>query len=83
MFSNRGHNSIAVFSLTAERILTPVQWIDCGGRIPRFFTLDPAGRKLFCCNQFSESISISISIFIAAAGFRQAGDFKRRPLSGC
>jgi 6-phosphogluconolactonase len=45
--SNRGHNSIAVYTVDAqEGQLTEVQTLSCGGKTPRFMTLDPSGRWL-------------------------------------
>lgn len=55
--SNRGHNSIAVFSIDKDGFIKVIQWMDCGGGIPRSFEIDPSGRKLFCCNQFSNEIT--------------------------
>jgi 6-phosphogluconolactonase len=45
--SNRGHDSIAVFSIDASSgKLTPVQHAPAGGRTPRHFAIDPSGRFL-------------------------------------
>ncbi len=55
--SNRGHNSIAVFSIDAATgTLAPVQDVDTQGKTPRNFTLDPSGRLLLVANQNSNSI---------------------------
>ncbi|MBU4460835.1 MAG: lactonase family protein [Verrucomicrobia bacterium] len=54
--SNRGHNSIAVFTLDADGKPAPVQHQSTGGRAPRNFTLDPAGRFLVAANQDSDNI---------------------------
>jgi len=51
--SNRGHNSISLFTL--DRSGKPVMagnW-PCGGKTPRFFTLDPSGKFLLVLNQDS------------------------------
>jgi 6-phosphogluconolactonase len=55
--SNRGHDSIAVFSVdqTAGR-LTNIGWEASQGRTPRFFMLDPSGTWLFVANEDSDSI---------------------------
>jgi len=55
--SNRGHNSIAVFSidgLTGK--LTSIQDIPTEGREPRNFALDPTGGFLFVANQDGNNI---------------------------
>ena len=57
--SNRGHNSIAVFSVDAQDgMLTHQQTISCGGKTPRFMTLDPSGRWLLTANQDSANIVV-------------------------
>jgi 6-phosphogluconolactonase (cycloisomerase 2 family) len=55
--SNRGHDSIAVFSADpATGLLTPVAWTPSQGRTPRFITLDPAGKFLYAANEQSDTI---------------------------
>ncbi len=54
--SNRGHDSIAVFTLDADGKPEPVQHQSTGGRAPRNFTLDPSGRFLVAANQDSDNI---------------------------
>ena len=56
--SNRGHNSIAVFSVAAEGALALEQVISTEGDWPRNFTLDPSGRWLPVANQRSNSIVV-------------------------
>lgn len=56
--SNRGHNSIAVFSLAASGTPTLDQVVPCGGDWPRNFALDPSGRCLLVANQHSNSIVV-------------------------
>ncbi len=57
--SNRGHNSIAVFSVTENMgALTLEQVVSTGGDWPRNFTLDPTGRWLLVANQRSDSIVV-------------------------
>jgi 6-phosphogluconolactonase (cycloisomerase 2 family) len=56
--SNRGHDSIAIFSLDDRTGgLTPVGWAPTQGRQPRHFALDPAGNFLYAANQASDSIT--------------------------
>ena len=55
--SNRGHDSIATFAVDpVEGTLTPLGWESTQGKKPRFFTLDPAGEKLYVCNEDSDTI---------------------------
>jgi 6-phosphogluconolactonase len=55
--SNRGLNSIAVFSLdTTSGKLTPVEQAPTTGQMPRAFALDPTGGCLFAANQDSNNI---------------------------
>jgi 6-phosphogluconolactonase len=57
--SNRGHNSVALFRVDAEKgTLTFVEAQDTGGRTPRNFAIDPAGRYLFAANQGSDSLLV-------------------------
>jgi len=57
--SNRGHNSIAVFSV-AEPTGAPAldQVISTEGDWPRNFSLDPSGRWLLVANQRSDSVVV-------------------------
>ena len=55
--SNRGHDSIGVFSIHADdNSLEPVEWISSGGKTPRHFEIDPSGQWLFAANQDSDNI---------------------------
>ena len=57
--SNRGENSLAVFSIDQSNgSLTTVQRIACGGTGPRHFTLDPSGGWVLCGNQTSNSVTV-------------------------
>src|ERR1043166_5887529 len=56
--SNRGHNSIAVFTVAATGALALVQTVSTQGDWPRNFTLDPSGRWLLVANQRSSSIVV-------------------------
>lgn len=56
--SNRGHDSIAVFSRDAESgQLTAIQHSPCAGKTPRHFKIDPSGKWLLCAHQGSNTIS--------------------------
>jgi 6-phosphogluconolactonase len=55
--SNRGHNSIAVFSIDQGKgTLTQLENVPTQGRTPRNFAIDPTGAWLFAENQQSDSV---------------------------
>ena len=56
--SNRGHNSVAVFSIGASGTLALQQVMSTGGDWPRNFSLDPTGRWLLVANQRSGSVVV-------------------------
>ena len=57
--SNRGHNSIAVFSVTGSKgALALEQLVSTGGDWPRNLSLDPTGRWLLVANQRSDSVVV-------------------------
>ncbi len=56
--SNRGHDSIAVYTRNpANGTLTLRQIVPCGGKHPRHFTLTPDGGWLLCANMQSDDIT--------------------------
>lgn len=56
--SNRGHNSIAVFSISQSGTLAFEQSMPTGGDWPRNFSLDPTGKWLLVANQRSNSLVV-------------------------
>ncbi|MGB0347339.1 MAG: lactonase family protein, partial [Balneolaceae bacterium] len=56
--SNRGHNSIASFSIDEAGMLTPIGHTSTEGGTPRNFNIAPSGDLLFVANQDSDSITI-------------------------
>jgi len=57
--SNRGHDSIAVFSIDPIKgTLTPVEYVSTQGKTPRNFGIDPTGRYLIAANQDSSSLVV-------------------------
>jgi 6-phosphogluconolactonase len=57
--SNRGHDSIAVFTRDeASGRIAPQGHVALAGRTPRHFTLDPTGRFLLVGHQGSDSIGL-------------------------
>jgi 6-phosphogluconolactonase len=56
--SNRGHDSLALFSVdAASGRLTPAGHAPAGGAAPRHFSLDPSGRFVLIAHQGSGSIA--------------------------
>lgn len=58
--SNRGHDSIAIYSIDAET--GTLQYLDAtktGGRTPRHFGIDPSGTILAIGNQGSDTVVLS------------------------
>jgi 6-phosphogluconolactonase len=56
--SNRGADTIAVFSIGADGHLEPVEQIPSGGTTPRHITIDESERWLFVANQGSDSVAV-------------------------
>jgi 6-phosphogluconolactonase len=56
--SNRGSDSIATYRTAPDGRLSPVGLTPCGGKTPRFFTLDSTGAWLFCALEDSSTITI-------------------------
>ncbi len=57
--SNRGHDSIAVFAINAsDGLLTPVEIVASGGKVPRNFALSPDGKWLVCAHQDSGNVTV-------------------------
>jgi 6-phosphogluconolactonase len=57
--SNRGHDSIAVFSIDGKTgTLTLVDHFPTQGKTPRNFEIDPTGSRLFVANQESGNIVV-------------------------
>jgi 6-phosphogluconolactonase len=56
--SNRGHDSIAVFSVGANGALTLVEHESTRGQTPRNFAIDPTGKWLIAANQRSNSLAV-------------------------
>jgi 6-phosphogluconolactonase (cycloisomerase 2 family) len=55
---NRLHDSIGIFSIGGDGLLTYVGEEWTRGDYPRSFAFDPAGRFLYCCNQRSDAVSV-------------------------
>jgi 6-phosphogluconolactonase len=71
--SNRGHDSIAIFSVDAGTgRLTPAGHAPTLGRTPRHFALDPSGGYLLVAHQDSDSV-IAFRIDPGTGGLRPTG----------
>ena len=57
--SNRGHESIAVYSIDPLKgTLTPVEIVSSGGKEPRSFEIDPSGHFVISANQNSDNLTV-------------------------
>ena len=56
--SNRGPDTIAVFSVGANGALTLVEYESTRGRTPRNFAIDPTGRWLIAANERSDTLAV-------------------------
>lgn len=56
--SNRGDDSMAVFSINSDGKLIPMEWIPTGGKGPRHFEIDLTGQWLFVANQNSNNVRL-------------------------
>ncbi|AFK60873.1 exported lactonase [Advenella kashmirensis WT001] len=70
--TNRGHDSIAIFSIASNGLLS---WAGCeksGGRTPRFIALAPGGRHLYALNEDDDCIC-TFSVDPATGSLRNTG----------
>jgi 6-phosphogluconolactonase len=71
--SNRGNDSIAIFSIDpGNRSLAPTGGIPTGGKEPRHFAIDPSGKFLLAENQHSNNIVV-FKIDAATGGLTPTG----------
>jgi len=56
--SNRGHDSIAVFAISSDGQLAPVEHAPAGVKVPRSFAIDPSGQWLLTAGQNSNDITV-------------------------
>lgn len=56
--SNRGHNSLAVYTVAANGELTHLHTASCGGSWPRNFAIAPGGAHLLVGNQRSNAVMV-------------------------
>jgi 6-phosphogluconolactonase (cycloisomerase 2 family) len=55
---NRLHDSVGIFSIGSNGILTFVGEEWTRGNYPRSFNFDPSGQFLYCCNQRDDNIAV-------------------------
>ena len=58
LVSNRGEDTLALFTLLADGRPALRQHISCGGAFPRDMAFSPDGNLLLCANQKSDSLSL-------------------------
>jgi 6-phosphogluconolactonase len=81
--SNRGHDSIAIFSIDpAKGTLTFVSHVSTGGKEPRHFAIDPTGKFLLAENQLSNNIVV-FKIDPATGGLTPTGQVVEVPSPVC
>jgi 6-phosphogluconolactonase len=56
--SNRGHDSICIFEIGVDGLLTLLSIRPCGGRTPRHIAISPSGRFLLVANQESDEVVV-------------------------
>lgn len=81
--SNRGNDSIAIFSIDGSTgALTPTGGVPTGGKEPRHFAIDPSGNFLLAENQFSEKI-VTFRIDQKTGALTPTGDTVEVPSPVC
>jgi 6-phosphogluconolactonase (cycloisomerase 2 family) len=71
--SNRGHDSIAVFSVDrTSGMLSPAGWVPSQGRTPRFIGFDPSQRLLCAANEQSDTV-VTWRVDLASGRLTPAG----------
>jgi len=56
--SNRGHDSLAMFSIDGSGKLAPIGHTKTGGQVPRNFAIDPNGTKLLAAHQKTDDVFV-------------------------
>lgn len=56
--SNRGDDSIALFTVGSDGKLTATAWQKTGGKTPRHFSIDPTGRWILVADQDSNDVRV-------------------------
>jgi 6-phosphogluconolactonase len=81
--SNRGNDSIAIFSIDPKTgRLTPQGGMPSGGKEPRHFTFDPSGRFLFAENENSDDV-VGFRVDAATGSLSPTGEILHVPSPVC
>ena len=81
--SNRGHNSIAVFSIGLRSgTLKRLENVSTGGEVPRNFGIDPTGRFLLAANQKTNNVVV-FRINPKTGRLKRAGHSAQAPTPVC
>ena len=81
--SNRGHDSLACFTIDAQNgQLTFLEHVPSGGREPRGFAIDPSGTFLLAANQNSNNI-VTFFIDPATGQLSRTGEEVEIPMPVC
>jgi len=80
--SNRGHDSLAVFAVSADGTLRLVEITPCGGQHPRNFALSPDGAWLVCANMNSNNL-VAFKVDSATGRLTPTGSVVTAPQPVC
>jgi 6-phosphogluconolactonase len=81
--SNRGHDSLAIFSIDEKTgKLTAAGHQKTGGRTPRNFGIDPTGDYIIACNQATDNVAV-FKIDQTTGTLTQLGDMVSVPAPVC
>lgn len=80
--SNRGHNSVAVYTRAADGKLTYVENESTRGKTPRNFNIDPSGKFLLAANQDSDCLAV-FKIDPQTGALEPSGDVVKAPKPVC
>jgi 6-phosphogluconolactonase len=81
--SNRGHDSLAIFSVDEKTgKLTAAGHQKTGGRTPRNFGIDPTGGYIVACNQATDNVAV-FKVDQSTGKLTQVGDMVNVPAAVC
>lgn len=81
--SNRGHDSLASFTIdAASGQLTPLEHVPSGGKSPRNFTFDPTGQWIICTNHNSNN-AVVFRVDATSGRLKQTGEPVSVPAPFC
>ncbi|MBS1154301.1 MAG: 3-carboxymuconate cyclase [Proteobacteria bacterium] len=80
--SNRGHDSLALFTIAADGRLTPSGHTPGAGRTPRHFSLSPDGHFVLVANQDSGTLNV-FRRNVDTGQLRDTGHSLRLPAPSC